>query len=57
LQARVELLDLTQHLLRLGLLGADGGVAGCRAGRDESRSNDENENRRLSLQNPDDGLP
>ena len=57
LQARVELLDLAHDLLRLGLLRADGGVAGGCAGRDESRSNDEDEHRRLSLQNPDNGLP
>jgi hypothetical protein len=40
MQARVELLDLAHDLLRLGLLGADPGVAGCGAGRDESRSYD-----------------
>jgi len=39
------------------MLGGDGGVAGCCAGRGESRSNDKDEHRRLSLQNRDSELP
>jgi hypothetical protein len=41
--------DLAHDLLCLSLLRADGGVAGCRAGRGESRDYDEEERRRLSL--------
>jgi len=57
LETCVELVDLRRDALRLGSLAADGGVAGSRAGYDEGRSNGENEHRRLSLQNPNNGLP
>ncbi len=57
LKARVEPRDLVHDLLRLSLLRADGGVAGRGAGRGESRDDNEEEHRRLSLQNPNHGLP
>ena len=57
LETCVELLDLRRDALRLGSFAADGGVAGSRAGCDEGRSNGEDEHRRLSLQNPNNGLP
>ena len=57
LKAAVELGQLCHDLLRLRLLGADRGVARSRAGYDACRSDDNDKGRRLSLQNPDDGLP
>jgi hypothetical protein len=57
LQIRVELLDLAEHLLGLSPFRADRWVTGCYAGRDASRSKGNDEHRRLSLKNPDNGLP
>ena len=56
LEARVEAVDLREDALRLGLLRADRRVAGCCAGRDESRGDGDQRHRRLSLQKPDVGL-